>query len=236
MAIKRCVLLQRSPHNTAILFFANSPEHEQNRKAIAKSQRLFRVLESNLLDKVRRTGIPLYRSNEHSQVGDTFGLRFTGAVQSIFDKGYDSLIVIGNDTPQLSRAHLLKTRNLLQQGKTVIGPSTDGGFYLLGLTKAQFNQALFVELPWQRANLFHNIAQLLGTEGNLCQLPMLADIDTTRDIDFLLTTRQAITFAIRQLLKEWCSRSYVLSHPDSKAVIPGYYCITQNKGSPFQVV
>ncbi len=229
-------MLLGSDHNTAILFFANSPELEQGFKPIAKSDRLFNSLELNALKKIRNTGLPYYRSNEQNQVGATFGQRFIVALRSVFDKGYDNLIVIGNDTPQLSQAHLIETVNLLQEGKTVIGPSTDGGFYLLGLTKARFNESRFLELPWQRANLFQSIYQLLLTQGTVYKFPMFSDIDSISDIDAVLSTRKAISYSLRNLLKQLMGPSFVPTLIRVQAIATGFYLSLRNKGSPLQVV
>ena len=91
------------------------------------------------------------------QKGITFGERITHAIGYVFQQGYERVIVIGNDTPMLTKQHILTAHHLLQEKNMVIGPSTDGGIYLLGIHKTCFQSNTFKQLDWQSASLFASL-------------------------------------------------------------------------------
>lgn len=177
-------------HNrkTAILVFANSSSVDAARKCIPNTHRLFDALNSDILEKVKKTTLPYFVYNEDLQIGSDFGSRFTTAIQSVFAKGFDAIITVGNDSPNLTAETLIKAYHEVQEGKTVIGPSTDGGVYLLGFHKNRFEAHSFRNLPWQRQNLFEQIARFFLRRGMLHQLPKLTDIDTISDIKTILNS------------------------------------------------
>ncbi|MGB5435124.1 MAG: DUF2064 domain-containing protein, partial [Maribacter sp.] len=116
-------------HHTAILVFALSSEEEQKRKKIRNGDRLFSALSEHSLNIVAKTGLPYFHYTEKEQVGDSFGERFTNAIQEVFNRGFKQIITIGNDSPQLKISHIQRAAVLLDHNKSVIGPSADGGFY-----------------------------------------------------------------------------------------------------------
>lgn len=189
------------PSKTAILVFANSAKTELLHKPILKGEVLFEGLTQETLQKVKATGLPYFHISDKEQEGDSFGERFTKAIQTVFANGFENIITIGNDTPQLKTVHLIKANTALEEGKTVLGPSLDGGFYLMGIQKSNFNQETFKRLPWQRFNLFNKIATLLNvTDSLLYKLPILSDIDTITDVKRLASYRKSISSAILKLL------------------------------------
>jgi glycosyltransferase A (GT-A) superfamily protein (DUF2064 family) len=70
------------------------------------------------------------------QRGNTFGERFDAALEDAANQlpNKTPLVLIGADTPHLSPQFLRRTFDILSQNDAVIGPSTDGGFYLLGFS------------------------------------------------------------------------------------------------------
>lgn len=184
---------------TAILIFANSAQEEVKHKAIFKGRELFKKLTNNTLNTVEKSGLPYYHLSEKQQIGTTFGERFTNAIQVIFDKGYEEIITIGNDAPKLKSGHIVKAARELQDKKIVIGPSLDGGFYLLGISKSQFNSEQFVHLPWQTNKIKKSILNLLAPtkETQVTLLPLLTDIDSLHDIHQLLKDIATLPFKIK---------------------------------------
>ena len=186
---------------TAILVFANSAKTELLHKPILKGEVLFEGLTQETLQKVQATGLPYFHISDKEQEGDSFGERFTKAIQTVFANGFENIITIGNDTPQLKTAHLLKADKSLKEGKTVLGPSLDGGFYLMGIHKSNFDQETFKRLPWQRFSLFNKISTLLNVADSLLyKLPVLSDIDTIADVKRLASYKKSVSSAILKLL------------------------------------
>jgi glycosyltransferase A (GT-A) superfamily protein (DUF2064 family) len=57
------------------------------------------------------------------------------AIQSVLDRGYDKVIVLGNDSPGLHLNHLQEAFLELQDKSVVLGPDFKGGTYLMGFSK-----------------------------------------------------------------------------------------------------
>ncbi len=162
---------------------------------------LFQTLTQDTLQKAKKTGLPYFHISEKEQTGNSFGERFTNAIQTVFEEGFDNIITIGNDTPQLKTAHLLKTKAALEAGESVLGPSLDGGFYLMGIHKSNFDKEIFKRLPWQRFSLFNRISSLLEqTDSLLYHLPVLSDIDTIKDVKRLAYFKNSISSTVLQML------------------------------------
>lgn len=186
---------------TAILVFTNSAAKELEYKAIPRGGELFDSLTKTTLQKAARTGFPVFHVTEKEQVGSNFGERFTNAVSSVFEQGFENIITIGNDTPHLKTEHLKKAAHQLELGKTVIGPSVDGGFYLLGLQKINFDPTSFRNLPWQRFSLFNRISQWLQPNTlEIVRLPVLQDLDDEQDLKSILTFSRTLSSALVKLI------------------------------------
>ncbi|TDT46367.1 hypothetical protein CLV90_0417 [Maribacter spongiicola] len=218
---------------TAILVFANSAKEDLANKQIPHGEQLFDVLTQTTLKKAKKTGLPVFHFSDKDQVGATFGERFTNAIASVFERGFSNIITIGNDTPHLKTQHLKHTAQQLAMGKTVIGPSNDGGFYLLGLQKSNFQAAEFQNLPWQRFSLYHQISLWLQEESSeLIKLPVLQDLDNERDLESILSfssgLSSTILLLIIGLLKR--SRSLYYTKQNFSKLLPNYFLY--NKGSP----
>lgn len=220
---------------TAILIFANSSDHESLHKHLPKHT--IEVLNDSTLKLVKATGLPYFHISEKEQIGDNFGERFTSAITSVFAKGFTNVISIGNDTPHLSKKHINKAVLALTQNNCVIGPSNDGGFYLIGLCKSHFNAELFLKLPWQSKKLSRAISAI-STRNNtrICYLEKFQDIDTFKDIQLVFNHYKSLNFQIKKVLtillynikKIECYSIQIIEYFFQ---IPNY-----NKGSPLVLI
>lgn len=222
-------------NKTAILIFANSAEKEILSKSFL-NRNLFDALNAQSITIAKKTGLPYFHYSETEQIGNSFGERFTNAIESIYNKGFDAIITIGNDTPHLTSNHILTTVKKLQKHDLVLGPSTDGGFYLMGLKKAQFNKTFFLKLPWQTTTLNRSISKLTNAnKAAICYLQLLTDIDAATDIKFVINSFKKLSLAIKTLLLQSLLitkntityyfivfKTFILNHPF-------------NKGSPAQL-
>jgi len=91
------------------LVFANSAKEELVHKSIPNSEQLFDKLTQSTLRKAKDTGLPTFHISDKDQVGSNFGERFTNAIAAVFDRGFNNIITIGNDTPHLKTQHLKNT-------------------------------------------------------------------------------------------------------------------------------
>lgn len=226
--------MKKNESKTAILIFARSSECEANIKSFPQSKEIFDSLNKHTLQLVSKTGLPYYRITEQEQVGDSFGERFTNAVQSIYNLGYQSVIAIGNDTPHLTTKHLLQAEKSLHANKVVVGKAIDGGFYILGIQKDYFNAELFLKLPWQTQQLSTAISKLFLTyKIEVVCLQTLVDIDALHDIKKILQSIRKVRKAIRFILLKTVEVHALLFRPlilFCQEILQSYY---YNKGSPF---
>tara|TARA_R100001369_G_scaffold29172_4_gene52762 strand:- start:257209 stop:257898 length:690 start_codon:yes stop_codon:yes gene_type:complete len=172
---------------TAVLIFANSSETEGINKRFSFGYDLFDTLNDHTIKTVEKTGLPYFRFSEKDQIGNCFGDRFTNAIQSLMDMGFENVITVGNDTPSLSKKHILEAVAGLENSEIVLGPSRDGGFYLMGLNSSQFNSEVFKNFPWQTLNLNNSIENYFSNKQNveIKKLETLVDIDCLGDLKSL---------------------------------------------------
>lgn len=115
-----------------------------------------------------------------NQEGKDLGQRMLHAFDTLFQQGYQKIIIIGTDCFELSFSILLDAFTALDEKEVVIGPSEDGGYYLLGMR--QFFPFLFEGKAWSTDTVYNStIQQLKMHKISYGILPILNDIDTEDD-------------------------------------------------------
>lgn len=220
-------------NKTAILIFANSAEFEAIQKPFPNATVLFETLNEHTLKVVKGTGIPYFLSSEQNQIGNSFGERFTNAIKSVYTKGFETVITIGNDTPHLRAKHILQAESQLRNNDIVLGPSKDGGFYLMGLKKSYFNSATFLKLPWQTSALHRSISKLVSSKDiKLSYLELLSDIDSVSDINTIHNSFKVLSEAIKIQLDAYISEEKPIFSQLDFSVETIFQQLHFNKGSP----
>ncbi len=218
---------------TAILIFANSSKEEMKHKAIAKDSVLFKKLNQKTLCTVKKAKLPYFVFTEEEQIGHNFGERFTNAIQDIYAMGFDNVITIGNDSPQLTANHLLESAQQLQNNNFVLGPSRDGGFYLMGLHKSHFDKSSFLKLPWQTRELSHCISQIIENKNTeVVLLQTLFDIDDTSDLKKIVNLYHKIGSNLLRIITIILSTQSKDWNPINKQYFTIITARLFNKGSP----
>lgn len=172
-------------NSTALIFFTQTPEASSRSKSWLKSVEYnyklhFRVYE-RMKSIAKAANTSLYIINEHNQVGHDFQQRLWNAIDGVFRKGYDAVLTMGGDTPTLTLEILNEALSQLVLGKNVLGPSRDGGTYLLGFQKDSYEHIRSHNIEWFSGVDFSQIKSLLSP-GNLWVGPKLADWDSYSDI------------------------------------------------------
>ena len=191
---------------TAILAFVREPSREARLKSLwgphgnRRSLLLFQRFNQRLRSLTNSTGLPVIWLDESLQQGQTFGERITSGIELGFELGFDRLIVLGNDCPNLRAKHVQRASEALDQHDWVIGPDQHGGAYLIGLTSAVFDAAWFTNLPWQTNTLFSALQQGITCTAGLCLLSAERDVNTAKDLRALLPFLPLDHF-LRQLLQ-----------------------------------
>ena len=217
---------------TAILIFANSAQKEAERKSFL-SKETFSKLNEHTLNIVQKSGIDYFHFSEKQQTGNSFGERFTNAIESILNKGYQNIITIGNDTPHLKTKHLLETKDQLEQKDLILGPSKDGGFYLMGIRKEHFNKEAFLKLPWNTSNLRKAVARISKVKNlSIDFLELLNDIDKKQDVSTIISSFKTISKTILNLLKGFLDSNNQVFHQNKVNILEILFSRYFNKGSP----
>lgn len=219
---------------TAILIFAHSAEYEATVKPFPHSKDVFESLNQRTLALVKKTNLPYFIVTEKEQVGNTFGARFTNAIQSIYDLNFDSVIAIGNDTPHLKLNQLRNAHKSLHKNDIVLGSSYDGGFYLLGIKKEHFDSQLFLKLPWQSQSLNGALSKLfIANDIKVAYLEILRDIDSIEDIKKLFNSFQSVYSSLFKLLLLVISKIKTTIFSIEVPSLYLYQSNFTNKGSPY---
>ncbi len=173
-----------SRERTAILIFARTASRDAAEKAMPGSLQIFEHLTGQALLKARRSGFPCFHFGDRLQRGNSFQERLGSAMQSLFDKGFENLVVIGNDSPDLSVSTLQKAAKALSGKRAVLGPDADGGTYLIGMHRSQFDYHAFLEFPWRQAQLFDAMCRWLEKrcKADLLILDCQMDMDSLEDL------------------------------------------------------
>ncbi len=142
-----------------------------------------------------------------------FGDCLFHAIAEILARGHGSAVVLNSDSPTLPTALLIETAAALARpgDRAVLGPSSDGGYYLLGLKAA--HRRMFEDVAWSTARVAEQTlerAREIGLEVHT--LPVWYDVD---DVD-----------GLRRLYAELCSED--VQRPRPAAHAPHYAVQTAN--------
>ena len=133
------------------------------------------------------------------QLGADLGERFTAATQWATGQGYTKILLVGSDSPTLPTSYILKASTRLDSRDIVIGPSTDGGYYLIGFSATNIAMTvpfIFEEIAWSTADVFQQtVARIRSLKASLGLLPPWYDIDTAEDLAFLQAHISAMRLA-----------------------------------------
>lgn len=118
-----------------------------------------------------------------AQRGHDLGARLAGAFAAVFADGAPVAVAIGGDTPTLPAAFIRRAVARLVDGgcDLVLGPSLDGGYYLIGLRGP--HPELFDGVPWSTPAVFAETVRRARRAGlRVASLPPWPDVDTPADL------------------------------------------------------
>jgi len=142
--------LRCSKEEAAIKNFGSQLSYE-------KHVQLIDTFNEHIKKIAHQSKLPTFTIAGKCQKGKGFGERLQNAYQEVFDKGYDNVIAIGNDCLTIDKDVLINAAQSLQKESAVIGPTKDGGTYLLGLDRNTFEQINLTSFSWQTDKVFNEI-------------------------------------------------------------------------------
>lgn len=193
-----------TPLNTALIIFVRHPELGKVKTRLAKviGDKKALSVYNLLLGHTRQVTIPLncrkfvYYTDqvvEHDiwtfpgftkrqQFGEDLGARMSNAFKELFEQGFKRVMIIGSDCYQLQTAVLEQAISALGNSEVVVGPTFDGGYYLIGSNR--YIPALFTGKAWSTDQVTD---QTMATVNQLkltyALLNKLHDVDEAADLE-----------------------------------------------------
>jgi rSAM/selenodomain-associated transferase 1 len=143
--------------------------------------------------------------DEHAlmpQNGNDLGDRMKNAFELVFSQGIHFALLIGSDIPDLPNLFIDEARGALQKYDAVVGPSHDGGYYLIAFKRDTFLAQVFSGINWGTPEVFEQTIRILRKANlNVHTLPAWRDIDTIDDLKALFQDSRNTPFAESKTIK-----------------------------------
>jgi rSAM/selenodomain-associated transferase 1 len=200
------------PPPQRLLVFARLPEHGRVKTRLAQSlgdDRALMIYEAMLRDRLASIGqsnaeteieivwAPSENANGEMltrafgnfptamQTGQSLGDRLSMSFsERFFFHATQKIIAIGVDDPQLPRELIDHAFGLLDSCEWVIGPASDGGYYLIGCRDSAFDSDVFQDIEWGTSSVFAStLAKIRDWQNCVAVLPLRHDIDVAEDLE-----------------------------------------------------
>jgi len=118
------------------------------------------------------------------QIGENLGDKMKNAFIEAFSMKFKRVLLIGSDIPDLPLEFIDEAFKSLDEKDAVIGPSVDGGYYLIGFKDKTFLSRAFERIPWSTERVFDETMKVLENQKlTIHTLQPLRDIDTIEDLE-----------------------------------------------------
>lgn len=125
---------------------------------------------------------------QRSQEGEGLGERMLRATEAVLVE-WQGCLLVGADVPEVGAETLREAARKLETADVVLGPALDGGYYLLGLKRAE--PALFAGLPWGTGRVLAGTVAAAEAAGlAVAYVEERADIDAWADLVALYEARR----------------------------------------------
>lgn len=135
------------------------------------------------------------------QMGSDLGGRMKQCLTDVLREGFQRVVLIGSDSPDVPVTLLENAFKELQTHDIVLGPSLDGGYYLIGFQGTSFEPSVFDGIQWGSASvLAQTLQKLHGTKKKYILLPQWSDVDTLDDLKHLIKRNKNTSFKSSQTI------------------------------------
>jgi len=136
------------------------------------------------------------------QLGDDLGEKMEQAFSRVFSEEVSKAVLIGSDVPGVSSAIIDEAFQSLATHDSVIGPASDGGYYLIGFRKSALCPDIFHHMTWSTATVFEEtVRRLRQASRSIHVLPECIDVDRKEDLVMLLRQHGAGNTLISRTLQ-----------------------------------
>ena len=200
---KRCVLV-----------FVKAPETGRvktrlvGRLDAADAVNLYKCFTADILETLKNCGYPVvvcyhppaaekrvvqWLGNDYvyqPQQGIDLGERMARAFSQTFARGHRAAVLIGSDFPDLPGAIIQEAFSALARSEAVIGPASDGGYYLIGFRWDGYFPEMFRSMGWGTPGVFRETMDRFDAHGcGVHVLPEWQDIDEYADLEYFIINR-----------------------------------------------
>ena len=121
------------------------------------------------------------------QEGGGLGPKMNNALNRVLALGYEKCILTGSDLPLMTAAHLQSGFDALENADVALGPTSDGGYYLVGVKEE--SPFLFENQTYGSGSVFDNTVAAAEAAGKTVSAALCCDdVDTPEDLKKLLLT------------------------------------------------
>ncbi len=180
--------------NATIIIFVKNPDSVPVKTRLAKSTgkefavKIYKKFIVDTINAVKEVNFPYFifsypdKFNKISiiQKGKDLGERMYNAFKFAFNKNFKKAIIIGSDIPHIQPETLIEASNKLDNYNYVIGPATDGGYYLIGTKRECLKKEVFENINWSTSEVLN---QTLKKLKNFYLLEENYDIDSLNDLN-----------------------------------------------------
>lgn len=129
------------------------------------------------------------------QSGSDLGARMKNSFKQVFDMDIAEAVLIGSDAPDLPVDFIDLAFSAFETHGAVIGPSSDGGYYLIGFSRQSFLPEIFDGIGWSTETVFQDTMKIFDRNDNKVHtLPMWYDVDTVEDLKALILRNEDTAF------------------------------------------
>lgn len=158
--------------------------------AAAADRRVVACAPAIATDRLRRLLEPVGEFDYEGQSEGDLGERMARAARRSFEAGATRTVIVGSDCPSLPPPAITSALEHLRAADVVLGPSTDGGYYLIGLRQPE--DELFHDVTWSTGSVLQQTVAALRPEAELTLMAPWYDVDTPAEAAFLRTHLEAL--------------------------------------------
>jgi hypothetical protein len=180
---------------TAILLFSRTAKAEAKYKSIAVNGRdniaAHTILINKTIATVEETGLPYFHIDEKQQSGKSFEEKLFDAFSQVFREGYENVLCIGSDSPQLNERHLIQSKMAVENGAACFGADNNGGVYLIAISQKHFKNGILSGINWNTAKVYSQLSANSASISCEClALPACQDINDQTDLRKIIESKE----------------------------------------------
>lgn len=218
--LKKDMKARRSmSENSSVILFVRSPERGKVKSRLAAAVgrkmalEIYKGFVLDILETLRRGRYPFriffYPGNSGERMikwlgkdfmyspqrGSDIGKKMGNAFVQSFSEGSERVVLIGSDIPDIPNSVIHKAFSSLDKSDAVLGPASDGGYYLIGFKNGSFLPDVFHGIPWSTPSVYRETTEVFRRSNYRVHiLRQWNDVDTLDDLRALFTRNQDTDF------------------------------------------